>query len=33
MPELHNGNFSISKIEPVRDDQGSVVAYQVEIKH
>jgi hypothetical protein len=33
LPELHNGNFSISKIEPVRDDQGSVTAYQVEIKH
>jgi hypothetical protein len=33
LPELHNGNFSISKIEPVRDEQGSVVAYQVEIKH
>jgi hypothetical protein len=33
LTELHNGNFSISKIEPVRDDQGSVIAYQVEIKH
>jgi hypothetical protein len=33
LPELNNGNFSISKIEPVRDEQGSVIAYQVEIKH
>ncbi|HEY6943501.1 MAG TPA: hypothetical protein VI431_00070 [Candidatus Acidoferrum sp.] len=33
LPELHGGNFSISKIEPLRDDQGTVVAYQVEIRH
>ncbi len=33
LPELHNGNFSISKIEPVRDEQGTVIAYQVEIRH
>jgi len=33
LPELHNGNFSIAKIEPVHDDQGTVVAYQVEIRH
>ncbi|HKW61271.1 MAG TPA: hypothetical protein VJN89_01885 [Candidatus Acidoferrum sp.] len=33
LPELHNGNFSISKIEPQRDEQGMVVAYQVEIRH
>ena len=33
LPELHNGNFSISKIEPLRDDQGMVIAYQVEIRH
>ena len=32
LPELHNGNFSISKIEPVHDDQGTVIAYQVEIR-
>ena len=32
LPELHKGNFSISKIEPVRDEQGTVIAYQVEIK-
>ena len=33
LPELHNGNFSISKIEPLHDDQGTVIAYQVEIRH
>ena len=32
LPELHKGNFSIAKIEPVRDEQGSVIAYKVEIK-
>ena len=31
LPELHKGNFSIGKIEPLRDDQGDVIAYQVEI--
>ncbi len=25
--------FSIAKIEPLRDDQGTVTAYQVEIRH
>jgi hypothetical protein len=33
LPELRNGNFSISKIEPQRDELGLVVAYQVEIRH
>jgi hypothetical protein len=33
LPDLHNGRFSIAKIEPVRDGQGTVIAYQVEIKH
>lgn len=33
LPELRNGNFSISKIEPLRDEQGMVIAYQVEIRH
>ncbi len=33
LPELHKGNFSISKIEPLRDEQGLVIAYQVEIRH
>ncbi|GAC1703241.1 MAG: hypothetical protein NVS9B4_10780 [Candidatus Acidiferrum sp.] len=33
LPELRNGRFSIAKIEPVRDAQGTVVAYQVETRH
>jgi hypothetical protein len=33
LPELHNGSFSIAKIEPVHDEQGTVIAYQVEIRH
>ena len=33
LPELHNGNFSVSRIEPLRDEQGTVTAYQVEIRH
>jgi hypothetical protein len=32
LPGLHHGNFSISKIEPLRDEQGTVIAYQVEIR-
>lgn len=32
-PELNDGRFSIGKIEPLRDEQGNVVAYQVEISH
>ena len=31
LPELHNGRFNISKIEPVRDASGTVIAYDVEI--
>ncbi len=31
LPDLRNGRFSITKIEPVRDEQGTVIAYQVEI--
>jgi len=31
LPELHAGRFSIAKIEPVRDEQGTVIAYQVEV--
>lgn len=31
LEELRNGRFSITKIEPVRDEQGTVIAYQVEI--
>ncbi len=33
LPELHSGNFSISKVEPLRDEQGTVIAYEVEIHH
>jgi hypothetical protein len=31
-PELHSGSFFIARIEPVRDDQGAVIAYRVEIR-
>jgi hypothetical protein len=31
LPDLRNGRFSIAKIEAVRDEQGTVIAYQVEI--
>jgi hypothetical protein len=30
---LQDGRFSIGKIEPLRDERGNVIAYQVEIKH
>jgi hypothetical protein len=33
LPDLRNGRFSITKIEPVRNEQGTVIAYQVEIHH
>ena len=33
LPELHSGNFSISNVEPLRDEQGMVIAYQVEVHH
>lgn len=33
LPELHDGRFAIGKIEPQRDENGNVVAYQVEIRH
>ena len=29
LPDLRNGRFSITKIEPERDERGTVVAYQV----
>ena len=32
LPELHKGGFSIAKIEPLRDEQGTVIAYQVEVR-
>jgi hypothetical protein len=33
LPELRKGNFSISNIEPLHDEQGTVIAYQVEVRH
>jgi hypothetical protein len=33
LPDLRSGRFSITRIEPIRDDQGTVIAYQVEIQH
>ena len=30
---LQDGRFAIGKIEPLRDENGKVTAYQVEIKH
>ncbi len=32
LPKL-NGRFSIVRIEPLRDEQGNVIAYEVEIQH
>ena len=32
LPDLRNGRFSITKIEPVRDEAGTVIAYEVEIR-
>ena len=32
-PDLRDGKFAIGKIEPQRDENGNVVAYQVEISH
>jgi len=32
-PDLHDGHFSIGKIEPVRDEKGNVAAYEVTIRH
>ena len=31
LPELGNKRFTIAKIEPIRDEQGTVIAYNVEI--
>jgi hypothetical protein len=33
LPDLQNGRFSISRIEAVRNDQGAVIAYEVDIQH
>ena len=32
-PDLSDGRFAISRIEPVRDENGNVVAYQVHVRH
>jgi hypothetical protein len=32
LPELRNGRFSIARIEPVRDEQGTVTAYEVDVR-
>jgi len=32
-PGLRDGRFSIGRIEPIRDEAGTVVAYEVEISH
>ena len=32
-PGLQDGRFAIGKIEPLRDENGNVIAYRVEIKH
>jgi hypothetical protein len=31
--DLSDGRFSIGTIDPIRDEKGNVVAYQVEIRH
>ena len=31
LPEWSDKRFTIAKIESIRDDQGTVIAYQVEI--
>jgi hypothetical protein len=31
LPDLNNGRFSITHIEPVRDETGTVIAYDVEV--
>jgi hypothetical protein len=33
LPDLRNKRFTIANIQPVRDEQGTVIAYQVEIQH
>jgi hypothetical protein len=30
---LSDGRFSIGRIEPIRDEKGTVIAYEVEIRH
>lgn len=31
LPELRNKRFTIAKIDPIRDEQGTVIAYHVEL--
>ena len=33
LPDLSDGRFTIAKIDAVRDDKGTVIAYRVEIRH
>jgi len=33
LPELQNGHFSILKVEAKRDEHGTVIAYQVSVRH
>ena len=32
LPDLRSGRFSITNIEAIRDDKGTVIAYEVEIR-
>lgn len=32
-PDLRDGRFAISRIEPLRDENGNVIAYQVQVRH
>jgi hypothetical protein len=32
LPDLRNGRFSITNIEAVRDEKGTVIAYEVDIR-
>jgi len=32
LPDLSNGRFSITNINPVRDERGTIIAYEVEIR-
>jgi len=32
LPELRKGGFSIANIQPIRDEQGAPIAYQVEVR-
>ena len=32
LPDLGGKRFTIAKIEPVRDEQGAVIAYRVEVR-